>query len=279
MIQIGKFNELEVKSKAPVGLYLTDGREDILLPKRYVPKQAEAGDILEVFVYLDNEDRPVATTLKPYALVDDFVFLEVKEVNEHGAFLNWGISKDLFVSYAEQRFPLQVGNEYLVYVFMDKVSRRIAATTRWSHFIDREISDLKEGEQVEILIAEQTDLGFKAIIDNQYEGLLYKNEVFEPLEPGDFRTAFIRHIREDGKIDLRLQQEGYGHVKDMKEVLLLALKENQGALPLGDKSSPGDIYSRLNISKKVFKKTVGGLYKDKLITITDYEIKLVGKKN
>ncbi len=279
MIQIGKYNELKVKSRADIGLYLTDGKEDILLPVKYVPENTEVGDILEVFIYLDNENRPIATTIKPFASVEDFVFLQVKDVNEYGAFLDWGISKDLFVSYAEQRSKMEVGDEFLVYVFVDEVSGRIAATTKWSKHIDHDTKDLQAGEEVEILIAEQTELGFKAIIDNQYEGLLYKNEIFEEIEIGDFKRAFIRQVREDGKVDLRLQQEGYSHVKDMKDVLLRELEINNGVLPLGDKSSPEDIYRQLNVSKKVFKKTVGGLFKDRLITVSDYEIKLIKGKS
>ncbi len=275
MIEIGKHNELEVKSKATIGLYLTDGEDDVLLPVKYVPYGTEVGDKLEVFVYLDNENRPVATTLKPLATVGDFVFLTVKDVNDHGAFMDWGIAKDVFVSYAEQRGDMVVGNKYLVHLFIDDISGRIAATTKWSKYLADDTSELFSGDEVELLIAEKTDLGYKTIINNKYEGLLYKNEVFEEINIGDGKRGYIKNIREDGKIDLRLQPEGYGHIEDTKLVILKQLEKNNGVLALGDKSSPEDIYSRLKISKKAFKKTIGGLYKERRITISDFEIKLI----
>ena len=277
MIQIGKYNELTVKAKATIGLYLTDGQEDVLLPKKYVPEGTETGDDLEVFVYLDTDNRPVATTLKPFACVEDFAFLTVKDVNEFGAFLDWGIAKDIFVSYAEQRGKMIVGEEYLVYLFIDNVSGRIAATTKWIKYIDDNTSDLQVGDEVELLIAEKTELGFKAIIDNQFEGLLYMGEVFGDMYVGDMRRGYIKLIRDDGKIDLRLQPDGYGHVEDTRHVILKELEFNKGVLPLGDKSQPEDIYKQLKISKKIFKKTIGGLFKERLITISDFEIKLANK--
>lgn len=275
MLTIGKYNELEVKSKAAIGLYLTDDGEDVLLPVKYVPEKTEVGDMLEVFVYLDNENRPIATTLKPFATVGDFAFLTVKDVNDHGAFLDWGIAKDVFVSYAEQRGEMHVGNNYLVHLFIDEVSGRIAATTKWSKYLDDGTSELDSGEEVELLIAEKTDLGYKAIINNRYEGLLYKNEVFEEINIGDKKRGYIKQIRDDGKIDLRLQPEGYGHIEDSKLIILKQLEINKGVLSLGDKSSPEDIYQQLKISKKVFKKTIGGLFKEQRITISDYEIRAI----
>ena len=275
MIEIGKYNELEVKSKSSVGIYLTDDGDDVLLPSKYVPDGVEAGDMLKVFVYLDNENRPVATTLNPLAEVDDFAFLTVKEVNEHGAFLDWGIAKDIFVSYAEQRGQMEAGKKYLVFIFIDEVSGRIAATSKWLKHLDNDFSDLSNGDEVELLIAEKTDLGFKAIINNNHEGLLYQNEIFDELNPGDRKRGYIKQIREDGKIDLRLQPEGYSHIEDTKLIILKKLEANKGALSLGDKSTPEDIYQQLKISKKAFKKTIGGLFKERKITISDYEIRLI----
>jgi predicted RNA-binding protein (virulence factor B family) len=275
MLEIGNYNNLIVKTKTTVGVYLTDEEDDVLLPAKYVPDNIRIGDRLDVFVYLDNENRPVATTLKPFATVGEFVFLTVKDVNDYGAFMDWGIAKDLFVSYSEQRQEMVPGSKYLVYVFIDDVSGRIAATTKWISFLNDDLSGIEEGEEVEILIAAKTNLGFRAIINNSYEGLLYMNEVFEDLVEGDRRRAYIKQIRDDGKIDLRLQQKGFGHIEDAKLIVLKKMEEQNGELKLGDKSSPEEIYSQLNISKKAFKKAIGGLFKERKITISDYSINLV----
>jgi len=273
-MEIGKYNTLEVFKNTPIGLYLGDGSEEVLLPKRYVPGKLKIGDQLEVFVYLDSENRAVATTLKPFATVDEFAFLMVKEINEHGAFFDWGIDKDVFAPYSEQTGELQTGKKYIVYIYTDERSGRIAASLKWSQFIDESTNDLTAGIEVQLLIAQQTTLGYKAIINNQYEGLLYENEIFEPLNIGDLKRGFIKQVREDGKVDLSLQQQGYGHIEDLKHFLLHELKNHKGILPLGDKSSPEEIYQQLKISKKAFKKTIGGLFKERLITISDFEIAL-----
>ena len=278
MIEIGKYNELKVKSSSAIGLFLTDGNEDILLPVKYVPKVVSVGDNIEVFVYLDNENRPIATTLKPHATVGDFAFLLVKEVNEHGAFLDWGISKDLFVSYQEQREEMKVGEKYLVYLFIDEFSGRIAGTTRWIKFLDNDTSNFNTGDEVQLLIAEKTDLGFKAIINNMCEGLLYHNEIFDQLNIGVVKRGYVKTIRDDGKIDLSLQQQGYIHIEDTKHQILRQIELNNGVLSLGDKSSPEEIYHQLKISKKAFKKIIGGLFKERLITVSDFEIKLSNKE-
>ena len=270
-MEIGQYNELKVKSKAMIGVYLTDGAEDVLLPKKYIDEMPEEGDEMRVFVYLDNDNRPIATTLSPNAVVGDFTFLEVKDINHHGAFLDWGIAKDLFVPYAEQRNDLKIGKEYLFYVFIDDESNRIAATTKWNKYISKD-HNLKEDDEVGLLIAERTDMGYRAIINNSAEGLIYKNEIFGDLKIGERRRGYIKIIRDDGKIDLRLQPKGYEHVEDSKYVILNYLKNNEGKLELGDKSPAEKIYSLLKMSKKVFKKTIGGLYKDRLINIGDFEI-------
>ena len=270
-MEIGQYNELKVKSKAMIGVYLTDGAEDVLLPKKYIDEMPEEGDEMRVFVYLDNDNRPIATTLSPNAVVGDFTFLEVKDINHHGAFLDWGIAKDLFVPYAEQRNDLKIGKEYLFYVFIDDESNRIAATTKWNKYISKD-HNLKEDDEVGLLIAERTDMGYRAIINNSTEGLIYKNEIFGDLKIGERRRGYIKTIRDDGKIDLRLQPKGYEHVEDSKYVILNYLKNNDGKLELGDKSPAEEIYSLLKMSKKVFKKTIGGLYKDRLINIGDFEI-------
>lgn len=276
-MQIGKYNELKVKSASAIGLFLTDGIDDVLLPVKYVPEGTKVGDNLDVFVYLDNENRPIATTLKSHASLGDFVFLKVKEVNQHGAFLDWGISKDLFVSYEEQREDMQAGEKYLVYIFIDEFSGRIAGTTKWIKFLDQDTSDFNDGDEVQLLIAEKTDLGFKAIINNRCEGLLYHNEIFDELKRGDVKRGYIKQVRDDGKIDVSLQQQGYGHIEDTKHLILRHLELNKGVLLLGDKSSPEQIYQQLKISKKVFKKIIGALFKERFITISDFEIKSAEK--
>ncbi|MBL0258142.1 MAG: hypothetical protein IPQ03_11735 [Bacteroidetes bacterium] len=274
MIEIGKYNKLRVKSTSTIGMYLNDGETDILLPGKYVPEGTSTGDLLDVFVYLDNENRPIATTLKPFACVGDFAFLKVKDVNAHGAFLDWGIAKDVFVPYAEQRTGMVKGEKYLVYLLIDKVSERISATSKWAKHISKD-PDYEEGDEVQLLIAEKTELGFKAIIDNRYEGLVFANEVFSPLEPGNSVRGFIKAVREDGKIDLRLQAKGYDAVQDAMNTIVESLKLNSGILSLGDKSTPEEIYKRLNMSKKIFKKAIGGLFKDQRINLSDFEIQLL----
>lgn len=274
MIEIGKYSDLEVKAKAPMGFFLTDGLEDVLLPQRHAPAELKTGDVLKVFVYLDNDNRPVATTDEPYGELEEFAFLRVKEVNQHGAFLDWGIAKDLFVAFSEQRKDMAPGEFHLVYIFLDTLSNRIAATTRWSQYLEEPV-DFKEGDEVEMLIAEETDLGYRAIFNNCCEGLLYKNEVFEKIKPGDKRRGYIRVIRSDGKVDLRLQAEGYSNVENSSHLILKYLDEHKGILPLGDKSAAEDIYSKLSMSKKTFKKIIGALYKQKLVTIDDFEVRLV----
>lgn len=274
MIEIGKYNRLRVKSAATIGLYLSDGEADILLPIKYVPEGISSGDFLDVFVYLDNENRPIATTLKPKACVGDFAFLTVKDVNAHGAFLDWGIAKDIFVPYAEQRTGMVKGGKYLVYLLIDDVSGRISATSRWGKHIEKD-ADYEEGDEVSLLIAEKTDLGFKAIINNRHEGLIYANEVFSGIQEGDSLRGYIKLVREDGKIDLRLQPEGYDAVREAMNVIVEQLKSNSGLIALGDKSSPEEIYSRFKMSKKIFKKAIGGLFKDQRIDLSDHEIRLL----
>jgi predicted RNA-binding protein (virulence factor B family) len=274
MIHPGKYNELEVINKNASGLILSDGKDEVTLAHKLVEGKVAIGDTLEVFVFIDNENKMVATTEKPYACVGDFACLSVIEVNEYGAFLDWGISKDIFVSFREQRVPMKQGYEYIVYIFIDTETQRIAASSKWGKFINEEIG-VKVEDAVQLLIAEQTDLGFKAIINNQYLGLLYKNEIFEPLQTGDRKKGYIKQIREDGKIDLSLQPKGYEHIEDSKYKILHLLENNKGVLELGDKSSPEEIYQALKLSKKAFKKTIGGLYKDTLISIEDFKITLL----
>ena len=274
MIHPGQYNELEVFSKNASGLILSDGKDEVTLAHKLVEGRVAIGDKLEVFIFNDNENKMVATTEKPHACVGDFACLTVIEVNEYGAFLDWGISKDIFVSFREQRVPMKQGYEYIVYIFIDTETQRIAASSKWGKFISEEIN-IKVEDAVQLLIAEQTDLGFKAIINNRFLGLLYKNEIFEPLQTGEKKKGYIKQIREDGKIDLSLQVKGYEHIEDSKYKILHLLETNNGVLELGDKSTPEEIYQKLKLSKKAFKKTIGGLYKDTLIAIEDFKITLL----
>lgn len=275
MIEIGKFNELRFIKKTENGLILTDGEKEVLLPYIHAPESAEIGDNLHVFVYIHSDGRLMATTETPLARVDEFAFLEVVDTNENGAFMDMGIGKDLFVPNREQKRPMKIGQKYVVYLYNDEKTERITGSSLLSDFIDQDAHDLEEGDEVRLLITEESDLGYSAIINQQFMGLLYRNEVFEDLKPGDKKRGFVKKIREGNKIDLSLQVIGFRHILDLKDVLLEKLEANNGSILLGDKSSPEDIYNQLKISKKAFKKAAGSLYKERLIEVSDHEIKLV----
>lgn len=275
-IELGKFNALEVVKEVDFGLYL-DGGEDgeILLPSRYVPEGCQIGDYLNVFLYLDNEERLIATTLTPYAQVDDFACLEVAWVNQYGAFLNWGLMKDLFVPFREQKMKMQVGRKYVVHVHIDEESYRIVASAKVERYLSKEMPAFESGEEVDILIWQKTELGFKAIVNNQFSGLLYNNEIFQQLETGMRLKAFVKQVREDGKIDLILQKGGFQKIDSFSQTLLNHIKENNGRISFTDKSPAEDIYNTFGVSKKTFKQAVGDLYKRRLIRLLKDEIELV----
>ena len=277
-IELGKYNQLEVVKEVDFGLYLDGGDDgEILLPSRYVPEGTKLGDMLNVFIYLDNEERLVATTLDPYAQVGQFAYLEVAWVNQYGAFLNWGLMKDLFVPFREQKLKMQVGRKYIVHVHLDEESYRIMASAKVEHFLSDEKPEYNAGEEVDILIWQRTDLGYKAIIDNKFSGLLYENEIFQPINVGMQMKAFIKQVREDGKIDLELQQGGMKKVKDFSDTLLAYIKEQRGFIRFTDKSDAEQIYNTFGVSKKTFKKAVGDLYKQRLIVLEPNGIYLVRK--
>jgi len=278
MVEIGKFNELRFIKKTENGLILTEGEKEVLLPYMYAPEGAEIGDNLHVFVYIHSDGRLMATTETPIAQVDEFAFLEVVDENENGAFMDMGIGKDVFVPSKEQRRPMKIGQKYVVFLYNDEKTERITASSYLNDFINQDEHDFEEGDEVRLLITDESDLGFSAVINQRFMGLLYRNEVFEDLKPGDQKRGFIKKIRDGNKIDLSLQVIGFKHILDLKDSLMIDLQENNGLIPLGDKSSPEDIYNRLKISKKAFKKAIGSLYKERLITITDHEIKLVPKE-
>ena len=274
MIAIGQYNDLRIINKTEPGLILTDGDKEVLLPYTLVPPQTEVGENINVFVYVHKDGRLMATTKRPYACVGDFAYLTVVDDGEDGVFMDLGIDKDVYVPEKEQKRPMFKGDKHVVYVFLDNNNDRMVASSRLTNFVEEEGIDLDEGDEVSLLIVDRSDLGFNAIVDNKYIGLLYTNELFDELHPGEIRKGWIKKIRVDGKIDLSLQPMGYSHILDNKNTVLEELKEAGGVIALGDKSSPEDIYERFKLSKNAFKKIIGGLYKDRLITISDHEIKV-----
>lgn len=275
-IELGKFNTLNVVKEVDFGMYLDGGEEgEILLPARYVPTDCKPGDELNVFIYLDNEERLVATTLTPLVQVGEFACLEVAWINEYGAFLNWGLMKDIFVPFSEQKMKMQVGKKYVIHAHLDDESYRIVASAKVDRYLSKEKATYTPGQEVDILIWQKTDLGFKAIIENQFGGLLYDSEIFQPLHTGMTLKAYVKQVREDGKIDLMLQKAGPKKVDDFSETLLNHIRENGGRTALNDKSPAEDIYAIFGVSKKTFKKAVGDLYKKHLILLQEDGIKLV----
>lgn len=274
-IELGKYNRLKVVKEVDFGLYLDGGEEvEVLLPSRYVPENCKLGDELEVFLYLDNEERLVATTLHPYVQVGEFAFLEVAWVNQYGAFLNWGLMKDLFVPFREQKMKMQVGRKYMVHAHLDEESYRIVASAKVDRYLSKEKAAYEPGQEVEVLVWQHTDLGYKVIVEQTYGGLVYDSEVFQPLQPGMKLKAYVKQVRPDGKIDLMLQKQGQAHVQDFAEVLLEHIRCNGGRTVLNDKSPAEEIYNLFGVSKKTFKKAVGDLYKRRLIVLNDDGIAL-----
>lgn len=267
-IKLGEYNRMTVVKKVDFGMYLDGGDEgEILLPERYVPEGCNVGDELEVFVYLDNEERPVATTQTPLAKVGDFAFLEVAWVNEYGAFLNWGLMKDLFCPFREQKMRMERGKGYIVHVHLDKESYRIVASAKVERYFDDAPPAYKSGNEVDLLVWQKTELGFKVIIDNRYPGLVYKDRIFKEIRTGDRMKGYIDIVRPDGKIDVSLQPTGRKMTAEFSETLLRYIQDNGGVCRFTDKSAAEDIYQEFQVSKKNFKKAVGDLYKRRLITI------------
>ncbi|NVO09251.1 MAG: GntR family transcriptional regulator [Bacteroidales bacterium] len=276
MAEIGKLNSLRVVKEVDFGLYLDGGEHgEILLPKRYVPENAKPEDILEVFIYLDSEDRVIATTETPYIMVGEFACLKAVAITSMGAFLDWGLMKDLFVPFREQKQKMEEGKWYVVTVYLDYDSKRLVASAKIEKFLDNLPPEYDAGEEVDLLISGETDLGFNAIINNKHSGVLYKNEVFQPLKKGDRIKGYIKKIREDEKIDLILQKAGYQKVDDISMRIVDVLKEHKGFIAITDKSDPDTIYNLFGVSKKTFKKAIGSLYKFRVISIEDKGIRLL----
>jgi len=276
MAILGKVNPLKVVKLVDFGVYLDGGSDgEILLPKRYVPEVCEIGDTVSVFIYNDSEDRLIATTEKPYAMVGEFAALEVVEVNEVGAFLDWGLMKNLMVPFREQKLKMEEGRRYPVFVFVDFDSKRITASAKIEKFVDESKPELEVGQEVDLLIYKKTDMGWKAVINQQYTGVLYDNEIFKEIHTGESLKGFVKQIRPDDKIDLMLQKAGFEKIDDFALKLHALLKEADGFLPFTDKSQADDIYEEFGISKKTFKKAVGDLYKKRQILLEPDGIRLV----
>jgi predicted RNA-binding protein (virulence factor B family) len=276
MANIGQNNSLKIIKKVDFGVYLDGGDSgEILMPMKYVPENAEIDQEIEVFIYKDSEDRLVATTENPLAKLDECAFLEVVAINRIGAFLNWGLLKDLLVPYREQTVKMEQGKKYLVYVYLDKETDRIVASAKIDKFLDNIPPEYAVGQKVDLIIYQKTDLGYKAVINHRHLGVIYANEVFKPLKTGEKIEGYIKKIREDDKIDLSLHKPGQGKSDDASEQILQKLAENNGYLSLGDKSPAEEIYRIFGISKKTFKMVIGNLYKKKQITFENEGIRLI----
>jgi len=266
MAQIGKYNRLKTVRETDNGLYL-DGENlgEILMPKKFVTQNIYETGKAEVFVYSDSEDRLIATTETPLVEAGGFEFLSVVATNRFGAFLDWGLPKDLLVPFSEQKNKMKVGNAYLVHVYVDKITNRVVASAKLEKFLNNTPPPFKNGDKVEILVAEETDLGFKVIVENEYWGIIYRNQLFNDVKPGQRKKAFVSKVRDDEKIDILLEKPGYQKIDSISERVLIVLKENNGFLAVNDKSPPAMIQALFGISKKNFKMAVGNLYKKKII--------------
>lgn len=277
MTELGKTARLRVIKEVPFGLYL-DAHDlgEVLLPSRYVPPGTRVGDQLQVFLYLDSEDIPIATTLRPRVQVGQCAHLQVVSVTHIGAFLDWGLPKDLLVPFKEQRVPMQEGRRYTVYVYLDEQTERITASSRLSHFLsETDHGEFKPGQAVDLLICGRTDIGLKAVIDGTHLGMILKSDLLETVRVGQRVKGYIKAIREDGRINLKLQPGGQQGRDELSERILAFLKAEGGSATLTDRSSPEAIYRRFGVSKASYKKALGALYKQRLIALEKERIRLL----
>ena len=275
-INVGHFNLMRVDRKVDFGFYMDDGAEGILLPKRFVPSGLQVDDTISVFVYHDSDNRLIATTQEPFAVVGDIAALKVVAITNQGAFLDWGLMKDLFVPVSQQLSSMRLGGKYLVKLYLDKQTGRVAATEKIDNQISNDILTVKEGEKVKLQVYRESDIGYVVIVNQVHQGLVYKNEVFTHLHIGQMiDEGFVKKIREDNKLDIGIGKQGVEKLDDDQLKLIQLLKLHKGFLPYHDKSSPEDIYAFFGISKKAFKMNVGILYKAKKITIEDGGIRLM----
>jgi len=276
MIQLGEYNTLKILRDTPPGLFLGDEEgNEILLPNKFKPKTFEIGDELEVFVYLDNEERPISTTQTPDLTLNTYGYLKCSDVNRFGAFMEWGIDKQLFVPFKEQARNMKVGNWYIVYLYLDKVTNRLVGSSNTDKFVSNDHLTVEAFEKVDLLITHITDLGAKAIINGKHSGLIYMEDIFEDIRTGDRIPGYINNIRKDQKIDLVLQRPGYRSIEPNAQYIYEELKMAGGFLPLHDKSTPQEIQDGLGLSKKSFKKAIGTLYKERKIKILENGIELI----
>lgn len=276
MAEIGKYNNLEIIRETENGVYLDGGEHgEILMPRKYVDDEVKEQGTANVFVYTDSEDRLVATTETPLATVGQFAYLKVNATARFGAFLDWGLAKDLLVPFSEQRIKMQEGNSYWVYVYLDLLTNRVVASAKLNKFLDNTPPEYTKGQEVNLIIIEETDLGYKAVINSEHTGVLYKNQVFRKLKIGSETKGYIAKIRTDEKIDLLLEEPGYEKVDEISKKILAELEANNGFMAVSDKSSPEMIKAMFGISKKNFKKAIGALYKKRYITFVSDGIKLL----
>lgn len=276
MIALGKYSNLEILRDTTVGLFLGDDEgNDVLLPNKYVPQEFEIGDFINVFCYLDHSERIVATTLEPFVMVDQFKLLKVAEVNEYGAFMDWGLEKHLLVPFREQRNKMQEGQWYVVYCYLDEKTNRLVASNKLDKFLSNDELSVNVLDEVDLVVTRLTDLGWEVIINNKHKGLVYANEVYKKVAVGDELIGYIKLIREDNKIDVSLQPIGYKSLEPAANLIYQQLLAHNGFLPLHDKSDPEEIKRILQMSKKIFKKGVGALYKERKIKIGNTGIELV----
>ncbi len=270
MLTLGEYHRLNIDRQADPGLFLNNEEGDeVLLPNKYIPETFREGDEIEVFVYLDHSERPVATTLKPLVKLDEFAVLKCVEVTEFGAFLDWGLEKHLFVPFKEQATPMKKGESYLVFCYLDEETERLVASSKVHAFLDNSELSVKPFEEVEIIISNKTDLGYNVIVNEIHLGLIYSSDVFQELKPGERMKGFIKKTRSDGKIDVALQRPGYRSIEPNAQRILDELVGNKGFLPITDKSAPGKIKQVLEMSKKSFKRAAGNLYKQRKIDIKE----------
>ncbi len=275
MVKMGEFNVLKVVKEKSMGVFMDDGEAGILLPKRFVPPGTRVGDELNVFLYHDGEGRPIATTQQPFAVLGDIVKLKAVSVTAQGAFLDWGLMKDLFIPKSAMISFMQPMGEYLVKIVMDEQTGRLAATEKLDYFLSNDNLRVKEKDEVELLVYRRTDIGYLVIINNMHTGVLHFNEVYRTIETGDRFPGFIKNILAENKIDVAAGKPGYKRIEDETEKVLRLLKKHDGYLPYHDKSSPEDIYTFFGMSKKTFKMTTGNLYKNHKIQFTKTGIKLI----
>lgn len=276
MKEIGHIVELKILKTTPQGFYLiTDEENEILLPHKYVPTAVEIGNKLEVFVYTDSEDRPIATTLIPTLQINQCAFLKAVDVTPIGAFFNWGVEKDLLVPFSEQLYKIEVGKTYLIYLYKDELSNRMVGTTKIEKHIKQNPIHVAQGDEVNLLVYQETDLGFKVIVNNQNLGMLFRNEVFKPIKVGDKLKGYVQKTRSDNKLDITLNSVKLSNLEDLSNKIYETLLKNKGKLLLTDKSSPDEIYSNFQVSKKAFKKAVGLLYSNKKVKLNADNIELI----